>query len=98
MFVQMYNTWCQRSAIELANKGATKKPADFSISHKIAFVSGTKTILPDRKRPIFDLGFFVFDLAYWKSGPEILSPYLVHILRLNSNYFCSSLKRLVHVD
>ena len=27
------------------------------------FVPGTKTILPDRKRPIFDLGFFVFDLA-----------------------------------
>ena len=40
-----------------------KPQAGFSFSHKIAFVSGTKTILLDRKRPIFDLAFFVFDLA-----------------------------------
>ena len=35
----------------------------YVLPYKIAFVSGTKTILPVRKRPIFDLVFFVFDLA-----------------------------------
>ena len=40
---------------------ATKTQPIFDL--KLAFVPGTKTILRDRKRPIFDLGFFVFDLA-----------------------------------
>ena len=42
------------------DKTPKKKTVGFSISHQMAFVSGTKLILPDRKRADFRSGIFVY--------------------------------------